>query len=48
MYVTYAHGDEGPAQWYREKLGQLMALKRKWDPKQLFGFMNPVPVKGQY
>ncbi|KAK3945061.1 hypothetical protein QBC46DRAFT_336908 [Diplogelasinospora grovesii] len=45
LYVTYAHGDEGPQTWYREKLGQLEQLKRKWDPNQLFGFMNPVPLK---
>ncbi len=42
--MTYAHGDEGPQVWYREKLDQLVQLKRRWDPKGLFGFMNPVPV----
>ncbi|KAK8024486.1 FAD-dependent oxidase [Apiospora rasikravindrae] len=45
MYVTYAHGDEGPQAWYREKLQQLVQLKKKWDPKGLFSFMNPVPTK---
>ncbi|ROV92439.1 hypothetical protein VPNG_09576 [Cytospora leucostoma] len=44
LYVTYAHGDEGPQVWYREKLEQLVQLKKRWDPKKLFGFMNPVPV----
>ena len=45
LYPTYSHGDEGPQVWYREKLPQLEQLKKKWDPKGLFGFMNPVPVK---
>ncbi|CAF9941040.1 hypothetical protein IMSHALPRED_002404 [Imshaugia aleurites] len=44
LYVTYSHGDEGPQVWYREKLAQLEQLKKKWDPKGLFGFMDPVPV----
>lgn len=45
LYVTYAHGDEGPQAWYREKLEQLVQLKKRWDPKELFRYMNPVPVR---
>ncbi|KAM7213855.1 hypothetical protein V8F06_010787 [Rhypophila decipiens] len=44
LYVTYAHGDEGPKIWYKEKLARLKQIKRKYDPKQLFRFMNPVPL----
>ncbi|CAN8102492.1 unnamed protein product [Discula destructiva] len=43
LYMTYAHGDEGPQVWYREKLAQLKKLKGKWDPKGLFDFFNAVP-----
>jgi hypothetical protein len=45
LYVTYAHGDEGPEVWYRESLPGLIALKKKWDPQEKFGYMNPVPAK---
>ncbi|KAI1196154.1 FAD binding domain protein [Nemania serpens] len=44
LYTTYAHGDEGPQVWYREQLPALQKLKKQWDPQNLFGFMNPVPV----
>ncbi|KAK4464464.1 hypothetical protein QBC42DRAFT_320032 [Cladorrhinum samala] len=44
-YSNYARGDEGPIAWYGErKLAKLAALKRKWDPNQLFSANNPVPL----
>lgn len=46
VYVNFAHGDEGPAAWYSaEKLKNLTRLKRKWDPKELFSFYQPVPLE---
>ena len=45
-YSNYAHGDEGPEAWYSaRKLPQLSALKRKWDPDQLFSWNYPVPLR---
>ena len=45
-YSNYAHGDEGPEAWYSaRKLPQLSALKRKWDPDQLFRWNYPVPLR---
>jgi hypothetical protein len=45
VYLNFAHGDEGPAVWYSlEKLDNLTHLKRKWDPKALFSFYQPVPL----
>ncbi|KAK0713564.1 hypothetical protein B0T26DRAFT_873683 [Lasiosphaeria miniovina] len=47
VYVNFAHGDEGPAAWYGERnLQRLRQLKRKWDPRGLFGFYNAVPTAG--
>ncbi|KAI0096946.1 FAD binding domain-containing protein [Nemania sp. FL0031] len=41
VYVNYAHGDEGPVAWYSErKLPRLLALKSRWDPKNLFKWTN--------
>ena len=45
MYVNYNHGDEGPEVWYSQaKLERLSALKRTWDPNELFSFYTPVPL----
>lgn len=45
-YVNFAHGDEGPTAWYSaRKLQKLSALKRQWDPKGLFSWHNPVPMR---
>ncbi|KAI4144670.1 MAG: hypothetical protein LQ341_002600 [Variospora aurantia] len=45
-YSNYAHGDEGPEAWYSaRKLPQLSALKRKWDPDQLFSWNYPLPMQ---
>lgn len=45
VYVNYAHGDEGAEAWYSSrKFSQLKTLKKKWDPKGLFNFTNPVPL----
>jgi hypothetical protein len=44
IYTNYAHGDEGPEAWYsRRKLGELVHLKKLWDPQQLFSWYNPIP-----
>jgi len=46
-YVLFSHGDEGPEAWYTsDKLPRLKQLKRKYDPKNLFSWYNPVPNKG--
>ena len=45
-YSNYAHGDEGPEAWYSaRKLPRLSALKRKWDPDELFSWNYPVPLQ---
>lgn len=44
-YVSYAWGDETPEQIYRrDKLPRLVALKKKWDPSNVFGYSNPLPT----
>lgn len=43
MYMHFAHGDEGAAAWYSAAhVQRLRQLKRKYDPKSLFKFYNPV------
>ncbi|TVY43293.1 FAD-linked oxidoreductase [Lachnellula subtilissima] len=45
VYVNYAHGDEKIEQIYSaEKLPRLAALKKTWDPENLFAFNNPLPT----
>ncbi|KAL5333393.1 FAD-binding domain-containing protein [Aspergillus crustosus] len=45
VYVNFNHGDEGPAAWYgAHNLPRLVALKKKWDPRSLFGKGSPVPT----
>jgi len=45
IYVNYAHGDETVEQVYRaDKLPRLAALKKKWDPSNVFRFNNPLPT----
>lgn len=45
VYVNFAHGDEGVEAWYTpRKMANLTQLKRKWDPLELFGWSNPVPL----
>ncbi|KAI5868214.1 hypothetical protein GGS23DRAFT_544560 [Durotheca rogersii] len=44
-YVNYAWGDETAEQIYgRNKLPRLIALKKKWDPNNVFGYSNPIPT----
>ncbi|KAK9860742.1 hypothetical protein MYU51_005963 [Penicillium brevicompactum] len=44
-YTGYARGNEGAVAWYSSRnLARLSALKRKWDPNQLFGFKKPIPL----
>ncbi len=46
-YVHFGHGDEGSKAWYSAaKLPQLQALKRVYDPRNLFKWYNPVPFVG--
>ncbi|KAK4244339.1 hypothetical protein C7999DRAFT_17393 [Corynascus novoguineensis] len=46
-YVHFGHGDEGPRSWYSAaKLPRLRALKRVYDPRNLFSWYNPVPSVG--
>lgn len=46
IYVSYAHGDEKPENWYgKDKLPRLVQLKQKWDPQNLFQYDNPVPLE---
>lgn len=45
MYVNYAHGDETIEQKYsRDKLPHLVALKKEWDPTNVFRFNNELPI----
>ena len=45
-YVNYAWGDETPEQIYgREKLPRLLALKKKWDPDNVFRYSNGLPTE---
>lgn len=44
VYVNYAHGDEKLEQIYRgDKLSRLAALKKKWDPDNVFAYNNILP-----
>ncbi|RYO84495.1 hypothetical protein DL766_009435 [Monosporascus sp. MC13-8B] len=46
VYVSYAHGDEKIQQIYgKGKLPRLVALKRKWDPDNVFAYNNALPTK---
>lgn len=44
-YVNYAHGDEGLEHIYgARKLPRLTALKKKWDPHNVFAYNNALPT----
>jgi hypothetical protein len=46
VYVSYAYVDETLKQIYgREKLPRLAALKKQWDPDNIFGFNNALPTE---
>ena len=46
VYVSYAHGDEKPENWYgRRNLPRLVRLKNEWDPQNLFRYDNGLPMK---
>lgn len=46
VYPNYARGDEGPEAWYGAvNLPRLIALKRQFDPSELFSVNNPVPLR---
>lgn len=45
IYVNYAHGDETIEQKYsQERLPHLAALKKEWDPTNVFRFNNDLPT----
>jgi hypothetical protein len=45
IYVNYARGDEPlESVWGVEKLPRLAALKKKWDPNNVFAYNNPLPT----
>ncbi|KAF5602432.1 uncharacterized protein FSUBG_7739 [Fusarium subglutinans] len=45
-FVNYAHGDETLEQIYgKGKLARLAALKRIWDPNEVFSFNNGLPTR---
>ncbi|KAI0456759.1 FAD-binding domain-containing protein [Xylaria acuta] len=44
-YVNSAHGDESLESIYgADKLRRLSALKKSWDPSNVFRFNNPIPI----
>ncbi|RYP18019.1 hypothetical protein DL767_009911 [Monosporascus sp. MG133] len=46
VYVNSAHGDETLEQIYgARKLPRLAALKKAWDPENVFGFNNALPTR---
>ncbi|KAJ2997448.1 hypothetical protein NUW58_g649 [Xylaria curta] len=45
VYVSYAHGDEKLEQIYGDSLPRLVALKKKWDPKNIFRFNSGLPTE---
>ncbi|KAI1123020.1 Glucooligosaccharide oxidase [Nemania abortiva] len=45
VYVNYGHGDESVEQVYgASKLPRLAALKRTWDPENIFRYNFPIPT----
>lgn len=48
VYINYGR-DEGEEVWYSEgKLPRLKALKRKYDPMELFSHYNPVKISEEH
>ncbi|KAI0154622.1 FAD-binding domain-containing protein [Xylariaceae sp. FL1272] len=45
VYVSYAHGDETLEEIYGPSLPRLVALKKKWDPDNVFGYNNALPTE---
>lgn len=46
VYVSYAWGDETLEQIYgKEKLPRLAALKKKWDPDNVFRYNHALPTE---
>ncbi|KAI0446151.1 FAD-binding domain-containing protein [Xylaria telfairii] len=45
VYVSYAHGDEKLEQIYGDNLPRLVALKKQWDPENIFRYNNGLPTE---
>lgn len=46
VYVNYAHGDESLESIYRaDKLPRLAALKKTWDPDNVFAYHLALPTE---
>ncbi|ROT38906.1 FAD-binding domain-containing protein [Sodiomyces alkalinus F11] len=46
VFVSYAHGDEKLEQIYgADKLPHLAALKKEWDPLEVFSYNNGIPTE---
>ena len=46
VYINYARGDETLRQRYgARKLPRLAALKKKWDPHNVFAYNNALPTE---
>ncbi|KAK6210529.1 putative secondary metabolism biosynthetic enzyme [Pestalotiopsis sp. IQ-011] len=43
-YINYSRGDESLQIIYGDKLPQLVELKKKWDPNNVFAIKNPIPT----
>ncbi|KAK3381169.1 hypothetical protein B0H63DRAFT_475023 [Podospora didyma] len=45
-YIGFSHGDESAETiWSGEHLNRLRALKRQYDPKGLFSWYHPIPLR---
>jgi FAD/FMN-containing dehydrogenase len=44
IYVNYARGDEPIESVWGDSLPRLAALKKQWDPKNVFAYNNPLPT----
>ncbi|KAI0533297.1 FAD-binding domain-containing protein [Xylaria digitata] len=45
VYVSYAHGDERLERIYGDSLPRLVALKKQWDPENIFRYSNGLPTE---
>lgn len=46
VYTSYANGDETPEHIYgRDQLPRLAALKKEWDPTNVFRYSSNLPTQ---